>query len=170
MAQLALTADPAPPAAPDSIIVLQGATWADYQRVMELRGDGSAPRIAYLEGLELMRPSHFHEGIKSMLGRLIEAWCLETGLDITPYGSWTQESKQGERGVEPDECYVLGDQLEPERCDLAIEVVSTRGGIEKLEVYRKLGVREVWSGRTTPCHRALAAWVAPRWPASPLAL
>ena len=30
------------------------------------------------------------------------------------------------------------------RPDLAIEVVWTSGGIDKLEVYRKLGVREVW--------------------------
>jgi Uma2 family endonuclease len=37
------------------------------------------------------------------------------------------------------------------RPDLAIEVVVTSGGVDKLEVYRKLGVREVWywqDGRT----------------------
>ena len=28
--------------------------------------------------------------------------------------------------------------------DLAIEVVWTRGGLNKLDVYRKLAVREVW--------------------------
>jgi Uma2 family endonuclease len=31
-----------------------------------------------------------------------------------------------------------------DRPDVAIEVVWTSGGINKLEVYRKLGVREVW--------------------------
>jgi Uma2 family endonuclease len=30
------------------------------------------------------------------------------------------------------------------RPDLAIEVILTSGGIDKLSVYRKLGVREVW--------------------------
>lgn len=146
MAQPALTVDEAPPPpVPDSIIVLNGASWADYQRVMELRGENSVPRIAYLEGkLELMSPSHTHQAIKSMLGCLIEAWCLENGVDITPYGAWTHESKLAERGVEPDECYVLGDNPEPERCDLAIEVVWTSGGIKKLDIYRKLKVREVW--------------------------
>jgi Uma2 family endonuclease len=79
-----------------------------------------------------------------MIGRLVEAWCLENGVDITPYGSWTLESKAAERGVEPDECYVLGDVPDPERCDLAIEVIWTSGGIDKLKVYRGLGVREVW--------------------------
>jgi len=129
----------------DSIITLRDATWADYQRVLELRGDKSVPRVAYLEGvLELMSPSIHHEAIKSMLGRLVEAWCLEKGVDITPYGSWTHESKESSRGVEPDECYVLGDDPHPVRCDLAIEVVWSRGGIQKLEIYRKLSVREVW--------------------------
>jgi Uma2 family endonuclease len=42
---------------------------------------------------------------------------------------------------------VLGDVPGPERCDLAIEVIWTSGGIDKLEVYRKLGVREVWIWR-----------------------
>lgn len=34
-----------------------------------------------------------------MIGRLVEAWCLETGVAITPYGSWTLEDKEAERGV-----------------------------------------------------------------------
>lgn len=39
---------------------------------------------------------------------------------------------------------MFGDDPEPERPDLAIEVVWTSGGIDKLDVYRKLAVREVW--------------------------
>ena len=39
---------------------------------------------------------------------------------------------------------MLGDSAEPERCDLAIEVIWTSGGLNKLEIYRKLDVREVW--------------------------
>lgn len=145
MAQPALQPELTAQSVSDSIVVLTGATWADYQRVLELKGDRSVPRVAYLEGvLELMSPSIRHEAIKSMLGCLVEAWCMERGIDITPYGSWTHESKQSQRGVEPDECYVLGDDPEPQRCDLAIEVIWTSGSIDKLEIYRKLQVREVW--------------------------
>jgi Uma2 family endonuclease len=149
MAQPVAVAEPLPAQlAPDNIVILQNVTWADYQRLLEIRGERSVPRLTYLEGvLELMSPSRSHESIKSMIGRLVEAWCLEKGVDITPYGSWTLESKESERGVEPDECYVLGDNAEPERCDLAIEVIWTSGGIDKLEVYRMLGVREVWVWR-----------------------
>jgi Uma2 family endonuclease len=132
----------------DDIIVLRDVTWADYQRLLEIRGDRSVPRLSYLEGaLELMSPSHSHDFIKSSVGRLVEAWCVTAGIEFTPVGSWTLENKQAERGVEPDECYCLGDNAaleKPERPDLAIEVVWTSGRISKLEIYRKLGVPEVW--------------------------
>ena len=133
------------PSDQDSIVVLRNAGWADFQRALEMRGDRSVPRIAYLEGsLELGSPSRSHELIKSMIGRLVEAWCFERGVDLTPYGSWTLEDKEALRGLEPDECYVIGDDRDPKRPHLAIEVVWTSGGIDKLEIYRALKVGEVW--------------------------
>jgi Uma2 family endonuclease len=138
----------------DHVVHLHEATWADYQRLLAIRGDRSAPRIAFLEGeIEIMSPSRDHESIKSRIGRLVEVWCLERGVEFSTYGSWTLESKPAQRGAEPDECYVFGHAEAPERPDLAIEVVWTSGGIDKLEIYRKLGVREVWywrKGRITP--------------------
>jgi Uma2 family endonuclease len=132
----------------DDIVLLHGATWADYQRLLELRGDGSVPRLAYLEGvLEIMTPSRSHEALKSLIGRLVEVWCLERGVEFNAYGSWTLEKKEASRGVEPDECYVFGEVTEPERPDLAIEVVWRREGIRKLDIYARLGVREVWYWR-----------------------
>jgi len=132
----------------DKIVVLRGLSWSDYQRMLEVRGEASVPRFAYLEGeLEVMTPSRPHESIKSRIGRLVEVWCLERGLDFSPYGSWTLERKEKERGIEPDECYVFGEVAEPERPDLAIEVVWTSGGVQKLDIYAKLGVKEVWFWR-----------------------
>jgi Uma2 family endonuclease len=132
----------------DKIVVLRRATWADYQRLLEMRGDASSPRIAYLEGeLEIMAPSRPHESIKSVIGRLVEVWCLEHDIEFGTYGSWTLESKETASGAEPDECYVFGDVSEPVRPDLAIEVVWTSGGIDKLALYARLEVREVWFWR-----------------------
>jgi Uma2 family endonuclease len=132
----------------DHIVHLRGATWADYKRLVEIRGDRSAPRLTYREGiLEIMSPSRNHESIKSMIGRLVEVWCLEHGIEFSTYGSWTLEQPEEERGAEPDECYVFGQVSERERPDLAIEVVWTSGGLNKLEIYRTLGVREVWYWR-----------------------
>jgi len=129
----------------DNIVVLHGATWADYQRVLELRGDHSAPRINYLEGeLEIMSPGKMHESIACKIGRLVEVWCLENEIPFEPVGSWTIQKKSEKRGAEPDECYVFGDLDRAKRPDLAIEVVWSSGGVDKLDIYRKLGVREVW--------------------------
>lgn len=132
----------------DKIVVLRGLSWSDYQRMLEVRGEASVPRFAYLEGqLEIMTPSRPHESVKSRIGRLVEVWCLEHGIDFSPYGSWTLEKKEKEGGLEPDECYVFGDVAEPERPDLAIEVVWTSGGLKKLDIYARLGVPEVWFWR-----------------------
>lgn len=131
----------------DRIVRLSGATWADYQRLQELRGDRSAPRIAFLEGeVEIMSPSRTHEALKSLIGCLVETYCLVQGVEFSPFGSWTLEDKAVARGVEPDECYVFG--TEPATVPhLAIEVIWTSGGLDKLEIYRLLGVQEVWIWR-----------------------
>lgn len=64
----------------DHYVHLRGVTWADYLRLLEVRGDRSVPRLTYLKGtLEIMSPSHTHELIKSYVGRLVEVWCLERG-------------------------------------------------------------------------------------------
>jgi Uma2 family endonuclease len=138
----------------DNIVCLHGVTWDDYLRVLRMRGDHSAPRISYFDGeLEIMSPSRNHEAIKSTLGRLVEVYCLEEGIEFSPYGSWTLKHKPSKSGAEPDECYVFGDVRDPKRPDLVIEVVWTSGRIDKLDLYRTLGVREVWywrDGRIQP--------------------
>jgi hypothetical protein len=68
---------------------------------------------------------------------------IQRGIDLSPYGAWTLKSLQNQGGLEPDECYLVGDQGKPTP-DLAIEVVWTSGGIDKLEIYRRLGIGEVW--------------------------
>jgi Uma2 family endonuclease len=132
----------------DHFVHLRGATWEDYERVLAIRGDRSAPRIAYIDGtLEIMSPSRSHESIKSDIGRLVEAWCLERGVEFSTYGSWTLQNKLLKLGLEPDECYVFAGERSAERPDLAIEVIWTSGGLDKLEIYSKLAVREVWHWR-----------------------
>ncbi|TDI44700.1 MAG: Uma2 family endonuclease [Acidobacteria bacterium] len=128
----------------DQRVVTYGVSWSHYETQLALRGERSIPRVAYLEGvLELMSPSRDHERIKSYIGRLIEAYALERNIDLSPYGAWTLKSEPTQSGLEPDECYLIGDQNK-DIPDLAIEVVWTSGGIGKLEIYRRLGLGEVW--------------------------
>ena len=132
----------------DGIVVLSGVAWADYERLLEIRGDHSAPRINYDAGvLEIMSPSRSHEGIKSVIGRLVDAYCFENDIEFATYGSWTLKKKRRGKGAEADECYVFGGRQDFTRPDLAIEVVWTSGRIDKLGIYQALGVREVWYWR-----------------------
>jgi Uma2 family endonuclease len=135
-----------PPAAQDQRVRLHDVDWADYESMLALRGERGSPRIAYLNGeLELMSPSVTHEGYKTLLGRLLEAYAEERGIELEGFGSWTVKSQPAQRGAEPDECYVVGPLSGGPRVpDIAIEVVWTAGGIDKLEVYRGLRVPEVW--------------------------
>jgi Uma2 family endonuclease len=137
----------------DHVVFLHDLSWDDYEALLRMRGDHSAPRISYLEGeVEIMSPSRTHEGIKSLIGRLVETYCLEQGIRFRPLGSWTLKERPTQRGAEADECYIFGDQ-DAERPHLAIEVVWTSGRIDKLDIYRKLGVAEVWywrKGRIQP--------------------
>ena len=127
----------------DQRVILPNANWSDYEAALKMRGESSAVRISYLEGvLEFMSPSRDHEMLKKKWARLLEAYCEELGIDLHAFGSWTLKKRKKERGAEPDECYSLdADAKVP---DVAIEVIWTSGGLDKLEIYRLLGVREVW--------------------------
>lgn len=128
----------------DQRVILHGVSWRQYEEILAVRGERSVPRLTYLEGdLELMSPSIHHEMLKTLIGRLLEAWADEIGIDINGYGSWTITSRRKKRGAEPDECYIVGEEEKPVP-DFAIEVIWTSGGLDKLEVYRRLGVPEVW--------------------------
>jgi Uma2 family endonuclease len=146
MSAARLIPEPADPKTMDHFVYLR-VDWQGYQQLLAMRGEGSVPRITYLEGLaELMSPSRYHEIDKTRFGRLLEAWSEIAGVPLEGYGSWTLEDEEADRGAEPDECYTVRRVVksDEERPDIAIEVVWTSGGINKLEVYRKLGVREVW--------------------------
>ena len=130
----------------DQRVCFHGVSWPQFESMLALRGDHGSVRFTYLEGeLELMSPSRYHEMAKKKLARLVEAFAEERGIELEGYGSWTIKSELRERGIEPDECYVVGPFTgEPERPHFAIEVVHTSGGINKLKVYAGLEVPEVW--------------------------
>ena len=129
----------------DERIVMYNVPWSHFEVQLALRGDRSSPRMAYLDGaLELMSPSKGHERTKSYLGRLVEVFALERDITLSPYGGWTLKGPPELAGIEPDECYIIGPDQDKDRPDLAIEVIWTSGSIDKLEIYRRLKVGEVW--------------------------
>ncbi|MCB9645620.1 MAG: Uma2 family endonuclease [Deltaproteobacteria bacterium] len=127
----------------DQRVTLRGMSWWQFETILAARGDAPVPRIAYMNGvIELMSPSRRHEGTKSILGMLIEAYCFAKGIYFDPIASTTLKNPALERGAEPDESYAFSKGREVP--DLAIEVIYTSGNLDKLELYRGLGVREVW--------------------------
>jgi Uma2 family endonuclease len=64
-------------------------------------------------------------------------------VELSPYRSWTLEAGRT-AGGEPDECYIVGADQSKARPDLVIEVIWTSGGIDKLAIYQRLGIDEVW--------------------------
>ena len=128
---------------PDQRVILDGIDWWQFETFLAIRGDRAGVRVAYLEGqLEIMSPSRSHGRLAKMISRLLEAYADAKGLVFEGYGSMTLRNAPKLRGLEPDECYAVG--AAKDSPDLAVEVIWTHGGIDKLDVYRGLGVREVW--------------------------
>ncbi len=126
-------------------LTLHHVEWKQYVALRKLLDDVAGLRMTYLEGvLEIMSPSSEHERVKTLTARLLEAYAEEIDVPLNGFGSTTFKKKAKELGLEPDECYWLG----PPRTkfpDIAIEVIITSGPwIDRLAVYRGLGVPEVW--------------------------
>jgi Uma2 family endonuclease len=131
---------------PDQHVVMRGMSWQDFEALLALRGDRAGVRMYYLDGeIEIMSPTKIHEGRKKTLARLLEIWAMEADIELNGFGSWTLKRELREAGAEPDECYIVGDR-EQDVPDLAIEVEWSRAtGLDKQEIYRRLGVRELWT-------------------------
>lgn len=124
--------------------VIHDVPWHLYVTLRDsLDERGSHVKLTYLRGvLELARTSSEHEESKGLIGHLLEVYCVEKGIEVYVQGSTTYRDERAERGLEPDESYSFGTRKEIP--DLAIEVVHSRWRVDKLEVYRGLGVPEVW--------------------------
>lgn len=115
-------------------LILYGVNWQQYKTLQATLNDFPGLRMFYLEGtLEIMSPSPEQEVDKTTIARLIEIHALERDIDLTGYGSTTFRKPAQERGLETDECYCFG-QLK-EFPDIALEVIVSSGGIDKLSIY-----------------------------------
>jgi Uma2 family endonuclease len=123
--------------------ITSNVTWQAYESLLTSLGNSSSYRVAYLLGtLEIMSPSRSHELDKENMGRLLEAYLEENRIRFWGLGSTTFRKEDKQAGKEPDKSYCLG--TEKDIPDLAIEVIYTSGGVNTLEIYKHLGVGEVW--------------------------
>lgn len=126
----------------DRSITLHSISWEKFEAIAELLQDYSV-RLTYLDGtLDIMTPSPEHEESKTTIGFLLEAYLRFKGIRFYGRGGYTLGSREvGARG-EPDESYNL--ETKKDVPDIAIEVVISSGGVDKLEKYKRWGVPEVW--------------------------
>jgi Uma2 family endonuclease len=126
-----------------STALLSNVAWETLQKLDENMA-GTGARLTYLDGLlEIMAPlSDDHETPKKTCAQLIEAYMRVQKIRFYASGSATLGIKAIGARKEPDESYSLGERKSVP--DLAIEVTVTSGGIDVLEIYRRIGVPEVW--------------------------
>lgn len=124
-------------------LILPG--WHSWQQFKAIAASMSEipVRISYVDGcIELMTIGEQHEIIKTILGFLLELYLCEMGTNFIPVGSATREDETRQASFEPDESYYIREKKE--HPDLAIEVVITSGGKNKLEKYKRFNITEVW--------------------------
>lgn len=128
---------------PEERRMIGSVSWAQYEALLADLEDRPGYRVTFLDGmLEIMAPSRRHEVSSENIGGLLEAYLEENRIRFWRLGSTTFRRAEKTGGTEPDKSYNFG--TEKEFPDLAIEVIVTSVGVDKLEVYRRLGVAEVW--------------------------
>ena len=137
----------APGAEAEQRVVVCGISWKRYLVFDKKLGDDRpGPRLYYLDGeLEIITTSNEHERIKKWLGGFMGIYFDEAQTEIMPRGQATMRLALKAAGAEPDESWCIG--AEKEFPDLVLEIALTSGGINKLEVYRRFRVPEVWFWR-----------------------
>lgn len=138
-------------------LTLRGVPWSLYEQLLAVVGDG-LPRMTYDRGmLEMEMPSDQHEELKWIVGRFIEAYAEESGINYRPVGSTTWRREAVEGGLEADESYYIQhfaavrgrrvDLAVDPPPDLAVEIDLSPPDVEKESVYARLGVPEIWRWR-----------------------
>jgi Uma2 family endonuclease len=124
-------------------LLFEGLTWREFKAVEQLL-DRPGFRLSFLDGILEIRqmPGEPHETVKKRIAALLEIYLLQAGFDFTPTGSVTLENEVAKVKREADESYKLAPGRS--RPDLAIEIVFSSGGINKLEAYKRLKITEVW--------------------------
>lgn len=136
--------------------VLHNISWETFEALLAETGEDRGSRFAYEDGtLEIMTPLFEHENPKSNFGNFIIALAEELEIEVRSAGSTTLKRRIAKRGIEPDNCYYIQNELairgretlnletDPSP-DLAIEIDITSSSVNKLGIYSALGIAELW--------------------------
>ena len=134
--------------------VLHDIDWKQFESILQDLGEKRRSRIAYLNGvLEIALSLPESEKIKVLIRDFVQVLMDEMEIDFVGFGSTTFKHVDKLVGLEPDDCFYIQNNvtmrgirkldmtIDPPP-DLAIEVDVTSK--TKFDVYRTLGVPELW--------------------------
>ena len=120
-----------------------------------------------------MAPSRAHEFTSRQAIELVKALFHAKAIAVVDMGATTIQADHGNKSLEPDESFLIGeraarflqidseqgleaalDDVGEEPPDLAVEVEHTHYDPGKIEVYRAVGVPELWELATGAARRA----------------
>jgi Uma2 family endonuclease len=151
------TISPPIPSVWENGITLQGVSWDTYVQFV----DGLEERrmfVTYDHGtmeIQTMSPSRRHENPLGLIQRLVGAISLLRGIPIESGGSTTHRRADLAKGVEPDACYWVKNEARVRGVmdldlskypppDLAIEIGIHASAINRMSIFAKMGVSEIW--------------------------
>jgi Uma2 family endonuclease len=124
-------------------LLLYGITWEQFKNLENSFNSIAGVRLIYLDGsLEIMILGKEHEYYKRTISLLLEAYLRHKGIRFYTGGSATLGNKEITGQKEPDESYHIG--IKKNIPDLLIEVIVTSGEVNVLEIYKRIGIPEVW--------------------------
>lgn len=141
---------------PGQLVLLRDVTWEEFEAILQELGDRRSARIAYCDGiLEIITPLPEHKYFEQAISIAIEDMAETLELDYESYGSttWRRQAKQA--GLEADNCFYFHNEasvrvridinlaIDPPP-DLALEIDVTSKSLERLTIYARLGIPELW--------------------------
>lgn len=139
-----------------STLVIQQASWDDYECLLQDLRDRPSLRVSYDQGrLEIMSPLPEHEEYGRCIDMLVRAFAQAHKIKVQNYGGATWKSQSLNRGVEPDCCYYVANALrvigkrhfdleKDPPPDIVVEIDITNESLSKFSIYAALGVPGIW--------------------------
>ena len=138
-------------------VLLRNVSWETYERLLEDHLERRKPHFYYDRGvLEILSPSAEHEGIGYIIGVLVDLLAEEMELDVLGAAHTTFRRGDVEGGFEADASFYFSENAALVRGkkridldvdpppDLVVEVDITHPSLDKLPIYARLGIPEVW--------------------------
>lgn len=139
-------------------VVVNGVAWDTYERLLE-DFEQQHIRLSYDRGrLEIMSPTKRHERFKRLIAKLVDGISRGFSIPVYSLGSATLKQVEMAKGIEADDWfYVQSEPLvrgkdeidldEDPPPDLGIEIDVTSSVDDRLPIYWKLAVPEIWVWR-----------------------